>query len=327
MISVKEIELTELVCINPIVSDFWAEVKKVNNWKSAAFLVKIDRKNYELLILTKKLFLNYYLAYIPFSPIPLNTDLPIKLDDLSTVINIINKNLIYKYIFFRFDFPFDYEKYNNKNKKFILSNQSIQPEATVRIDLERSLDSIKSDYRKRAIRNIKANDGVIEVRDLELTKENLNLWYDLYKETAIRDGFVTRSKAYIDAVIFTNSEVGRKLICAYKDGELVGGIIVIYSKVLALYLFGASKKIDKYSPSYSIQNYAIETLHNLGVKIYDLYGIGYEDKSEHLKTLTLFKTSFGGKILTRVPTIDYPIRKFLFKLFKFVEKIRLSFYR
>jgi len=327
MISVEEIEISQLICKHPIVSDFWAELKKVNNWLANAFRVNVDRRNYELLILSKKIFLNYYLAYIPFSPIPLDDGLPINLKNLSSIINIISKNLINKYIFFRFDFPFNYDQYPINSNKFVLSKESIQPEATVRIDLERAIEDIKSDYRKRAKRNIKTNSGIIEVRDIELTKENVDLWYDLYKETANRDGFVARSKDYIDAVLFTRSQIGRKLICGFKDGELVGGIIVIFCNDLALYLFGASMKIDKYSPSYSIQNYAIETLKKLGVKKYDLYGIGYGDKSSHLNSLTLFKTSFGGEILTRIPTIDYPNKKILFKLFKLAEKIRLSLYR
>ena len=69
-----------------------------------------------------------------------------------------------------------------------------------------------------------------------------------------------------------------------------------------------------------MQDYAIELCHSLGVKSYDFFGIGREGKSDHLKSLTLFKSSFGGDAIERVPTLDFPIKTLLYKIYKMALK-------
>lgn len=66
---------------------------------------------------------------------------------------------------------------------------------------------------------------------------------------------------------------------------------------------------------------------NEGVKSYDLFGVGVDEKSDNLKSLTQFKSSFGGNVLTRIPTLDYPNNKLIYSLYKMVESLRFFIYR
>lgn len=312
---------------NPFVSDYWSKVKSLNHWNSYAFLIKENNNEFELLLMTKKIFCNYYIGYIPFSPVSIKSVNQISLNTFYSALRIIKKMLKEKCILLKVDLPFEFVNVDINKTKFRFSKESIQPEATVRIDLTRSYDEILSEYKKRAKRNLKKNEGIIETKEVEINDININLWYSIYQETAKRDGFSLRNLDYIKSVLYTNSDVNKKFIFSYKDGNLVGGLIIIYSEDLAIYLFGASKKLDKHSPSYSMQDYAIYKLKEIGVKSYDFHGIGLDNKSSHLKSLTLFKTSFGGCVYKRPKTLDYPINKFMYLLYKAAEKIRNAIYR
>ncbi|MDC7250905.1 MAG: peptidoglycan bridge formation glycyltransferase FemA/FemB family protein, partial [Sphaerochaetaceae bacterium] len=159
------------------------------------------------------------------------------------------------------------------------------------------------------------------------TDQNIEIWYSLYKETAKRDNFQIRSIEYIKRVFISTSEIKQKLIFAYFKDKVVGGIIILYSKKEAIYLFGSSKKLPHNSPSYSLQDFAIDNMQKLGIEKYDFFGIGDDNTSEHLKSLTLFKSAFGGEKVERIPSLDYPINKILYKAYKLIEKLRYFVYR
>lgn len=327
--NIEEIKLDSLIVKNPFVSSYWATIKKNNGWSSFAFHISDDVCDCHLLLLSKKIFGNYNIAYIPFSPVLINKKInKEKINiNLEEIIIQINKFINKKFIFIKIDLPFENDINFINSNKLKYCKQSVQPEATVRIDLSNSIDNIRNNYKKRAKRHLKKNENVIKIEEVEKNTNNINKWYDLYIETAKRDNFTLRSKKYIENILFTEKDVKTKLIFSYKDGVLVGGLIIIYCQELALYLYGASKKIEKYSPSYSMQDFAINLMKELNVSYYDFHGIGLRDKSSHLSSLSLFKKSFGGDEYIRKSTIDYPIKKVLYILYKFVETLRYLIYR
>ncbi|MGD1821060.1 MAG: lipid II:glycine glycyltransferase FemX [Pleomorphochaeta sp.] len=325
--NVKKIGLNELSVKNPFVSEYWAEIKSHNNWDAKAFLIIDDEFSYEIIVLTKPLLMNLCIAYIPFSPVSLNNNIFLEQKKLKAALLLIKKLITNKIVFFKIDLPYEYSNELDFSKSFILNKESVQPELTIRINLDDSIENIKAKYKKRAKRNLNKNKDIIKTVSVEINKENIDIWYNIYVETAKRDGFQPRSYDYVSKILTTKKDVKVQLLFAYYNEEVVGGIILISSKSLAVYLLGASKKIDNISASYSIQDFAIDNLKEQNIKIYDLYGIGDETNSKHLKSLTLFKTSFGGEILKRVPTLDLPINKVLYKGYKLAEKIRNSIYR
>ncbi len=321
------IDLKDLTSDHPFVSCYWAELKNNNGWDSEAYKIEDDKKVFQILVLYKSLIFKNKLAYIPFSPICINGDFTLSSNKIENIIKYINKITKNKVIFFRIDLPFEYKDLESFEKIFQVNKESIQPEKTVKISLQQNIFDIRLQYKKRAKRNLIKNKNVITVEDVKPTKNNIEVWYSIYEATAKRDCFQTRSLEYINNIFLTEDIVKPKLLFAYKEGVVVAGIIILIGKKEAVYLLGASKRIDGFSPSYSLQDYAIELSKNLGLKQYDLFGIGSDEKSKHLKSLTLFKSSFGGEFFQRIPTLDYPIKKISYLLFKIVEYFRFRLYR
>ena len=153
--------------------------------------------------------------------------------------------------------------------------------------------------------------------------DDLSQWYSIYKRTGIEDGFSTRSFSYIKRIMdMKNSD----LLISTVDDKIVGGIIILYGLETSVYLLGGSLKNCGYSVSYTLQDEAIKLCKHKGSKYYDLFGIGSE-KSKHLNSLNLFKTSFDGKTINRISTFDYPINPIIYFFFNLAEIIRYTFYR
>jgi lipid II:glycine glycyltransferase (peptidoglycan interpeptide bridge formation enzyme) len=326
-VKIKKIDLNQLHNKSPFVSSYWAKLKEFNNWQNEAYLVESDGKLFEILVLYKKLIFNKYLAYVPFSPISIEENYLLTQEQLIEILNSINEQSIFNILFFRLDLPFSYGVNKISTNKFVKNINSIQPNLTVQLNLKKDISEIKVGYKKRAIRNLKNNLNTILIKEVEPTKQNIEIWYSLYKETAKRDNFQIRSIEYIKKVFISTSEIKQKLFFAYAEDEVVGGIIILYSKSEAIYLFGASKKLPHNSPSYSLQDFAIANMQKLGIEKYDFFGIGDDTTSEHLKSLTLFKSAFGGEKIERIPSLDYPINKTLYKAYKLIEKLRYFVYR
>ena len=258
-------------------------------------------------MLVRKLALNMHIAYIPFG-----FDESITSDEIVLVAKKIKKHLPNNTIMLKLDLPYGV---NIKDRRFKLNRNCIQPKSSVLIALPDEFEL------KKRVKRINKDSKII-VKNVEKTKENIALWYELYSSTASRKGFFTRSFNYFNSLlnIPDNNII---LYFAFNDDLLVGSIINIRSKDEEIYLFGAS--IEGSNSGYALQQYAINKAIEDGLKHYDLYGIGDEEHPE-LKTLNLFKQSFGGQIVTRIGTLDY-YYNFIGKLFNFADYLRYLFYK
>jgi lipid II:glycine glycyltransferase (peptidoglycan interpeptide bridge formation enzyme) len=74
---------------------------------------------------------------------------------------------------------------------------------------------------------------------------------------------------------------------------------------------------------YALQWRAMQDAKNAGCKSYDLFGIPPDDNPYHpMAGPSLFKTGFGGKIIHRPGSWDYPYQPLLYKVFRFAEGVR-----
>lgn len=326
-INIEEIDSTELSNNNPFVSGYWSIVKSKNNWNPQAFIISINGFKYELLMLTKKIVSSYYLTYIPFAPYPIDSSpLNIVLDNLEEVSIKLSKKIPKNVFVIRYDIPFDYGNVASPltiNSVFKNNKNSVQPTNTIYIELGKGIESVLNNYRKRAKRHLNKNLDHVEIRIWEGNKDELKLWFDIYRETGRIDGFSTRSYDYIYEILKCDNS---KLILAVVDRKIVGGNIVMFGKSISVYLFGGSQKNCGYSVSYTLQDYTIKLSIEMNIKYYDLFGVGGKN-SKHLKKLNLFKSSFGGTLITRLSTLDYVIHPYIYRLYKSLESIRYLLYR
>jgi len=315
---------------HPFQSPSWAYVKKINGWKAAAFHLECAKEGLSenLLVLTKPVGLIFYIAYIPFCSDSIR-ELSLKEEFFYQLSRSLRRLLPSHLLFIRYDFPFFYTDENMiptmKGLHIKECSDSVQPEATSIIDLSLGYDSVRSSYRQRARRALsRIAHSDISIIEYDNDRKKFDSWYELYRETARRDGFSTRSKEYISYLVHAPEMSDfTTLLLAFHKGVLVGGIITISSERTSVYLLGASKRIRGISPSYLLQDYSIKAACDKGSRFYDLHGVsGPFDKGEHLQSLTLFKKGFGGNIYYRQPSTDYICDSILYALYSIIERIR-----
>lgn len=297
--TIKPIRVEELSTEHsPLQSLFWARSKAFLGWKPYAFEINEEQ---QLLLLVRRLAPGFFFAYVPFGP-----SKSLNLEALSKEL----KGHIPEPIFaIRYDLPFGSTKGGLKPLSY-----SIQPQRTVQINVQEPLA-----YRTRARRALKKCANRYTLAFYDGHGHLFNQWYETYTTTAIRDSFAPRSKAYFLHLLSITEDrfVKPTLLLALEDTTVVGGVILLEGVNETIYLAGSSTK--EYV-GYFLQDAAIQRTKERGGKIYDLFGISNE--SEYLASLDLFKQSFGGDVVTRPPSLDYPIYRFRYRIFTRLEKIR-----
>ncbi len=322
-ISVEELSLSTS---SPFQSSYWASVKHTNGWDASAYT--FDGK--ELLVLKKNIFLKYALCYIPYGP-----DLargPLRYEHLQELSDAIHRYTGRNVFAMRWDVPWDKDAPRGTLPRRIkIAPYSIQPEGTVIISLTGGEDAVFAQMRKRAKRNITRSMQQIDISEWDGSPKNFNQWYESYRETSVRDSFKPRAKAYMETVLQMGSGrysngVESRLYLAWEHNRMIGGNIVLYTKDMALYLFGASLRGEtSASPSYALQWYTIKQAIARGCRIYDLYGIAPgHDVYHHLHNLNLFKTGFGGEQTYRDGCFDVVYNPIIYDAYLIAEHIRMA---
>ncbi|WPM05748.1 lipid II:glycine glycyltransferase FemX [Borreliella sinica] len=340
--TIKKIETKEIE-ENYLQSELWALIKttKNSNWQAVAFKSDILGN---IVVMQRRLFKIFYLAYIPHPEFSNKTLESINIDKISKNIkefSIKIKPYLHKNtIFLRFDLMYYYQRTLNdkysplkiKIKYLKKSFDDIQPSNTTILNLNNSIENILLNMKKKTRYNIKLStkknlDIIIDDKFM-----HLNAFYKLYKETSKRDKFAIHSKEYIQNLIEIykqdkNAQI--KLIIAFYNNIIVSGIIVGIYKEKAVYLYGASsKEYRNLMPNYAVQFKAIQILKQLGIKEYDLLGIPPIANKQHpLSGLFAFKTGFGGNIIHRIGCYDFIYKNFIYKIFANLEKLRYFYYK
>ena len=154
------------------------------------------------------------------------------------------------------------------------------------------------------------------------------MFYDLLKETARRDGIAIHGREYYQTLFEDNWYDGKtpdiRLYLAEHGGDVLAGIVTLFRGREAVYLYGASseKKRNLMAP-YALQLKAMEDAKASGCEEYDLFGIPPDDDPSHpMAGLYRFKTGFGGRIVHRPGSWDYPSRPLVYRLFSAAEILR-----
>ena len=320
---------------HPFQSASWAYIKQKNGWKGHAFRLAIhpSEKTVDLLILTKVLPPIFAFAYIPFAALLDISETP-NSKFIQQLARKIKEELHLPLLFLRYDFPFTFNHEQDithiKGRRITECKDSVQPEATNIIDLTSGYESVKHAYRQRAKRAMRRSENdQVTILLYDHKKVLFDQWYNMYSKTARRDGFSTRSKEYISALLHDkNISDHTELILAMYNKKVIGGAITISSDQYVVYLFGASTRIQGITPSYLLQDYSIQKACLDGKKYYDLHGIsGPGKRGANLESLTLFKQSFGGTRYYRPPSLDYVYIPGIHAIYTFCANLCYSLYR
>ncbi len=212
------------------------------------------------------------------------------------------------------------------NAGYQKSFEEVQPEHRQWIDLSIDETTLMSQMKEKGRYNTRlALKRGVTSRTSTDTKD-VEVFYHLFSETAIRDGFRVRTKQYFEDLCQTlfDNHYGELVIAEY-EGQALAAAIITYYDGMASYLYGASSNSQRnLMAPYAMHWTAIHAAKKRDCHIYDLLQIAPSDSdSTHsYANLTRFKQQFGGRRVDLVGGWDYVYRPALYQGFKVMERLR-----
>lgn len=187
----------------------------------------------------------------------------------------------------------------------------VQPRCVMQLDLSPSLDEILLACKPKWRYNIRLAEkkGVIVRSDC--TKKDLKAFYEVLKETALRDRFLVRGFSYYEHMWDLLVEPGyARLFLAEYEGEVVSGALSFLFGDKCWYTYGASSNRHRnVMPNHLMQWRMITWAKEAGCIWYDFRGVSpqkEEAPNDHLYGLNRFKEGFGAKFVEYIGEYDMP---------------------
>jgi lipid II:glycine glycyltransferase (peptidoglycan interpeptide bridge formation enzyme) len=142
--------------------------------------------------------------------------------------------------------------------------------------------------------------------------------YQMYAETAVRDGFAIRGKEYYLAVWQTFWDGGMLTpLIAEVEEQPVAGLMLFHYGGTAYYLHGMSRVVHRnLMPTYLLQWEAMRVAKEKTCSRYDLWGAPDEFvESDSLWGVYRFKRGLGGEVVRTVGAWDLSLKPVVFALY------------
>lgn len=200
---------------------------------------------------------------------------------------------------------------------WIFSDDQIQYRNTVLVDLTPTEAELLAAMKQKTRYNVRlAGRRGVKVRLAGL--DDLDMLYEMYVETSLRDGFAIRDRTYYVSLWseFIQRGFAEGLI-ADVDGQAVAGILVFRFGERAWYLYGMSRDAHREKmPNYLLQWEAIRRAKSSGCTSYDLWGApDVFDPSDAMWGVYRFKDGLGGGVVRHIGAWDLPVRRAYYWLY------------
>ncbi|OPY81776.1 MAG: Lipid II:glycine glycyltransferase [Syntrophorhabdus sp. PtaU1.Bin153] len=325
---------------------FWGQVKSRVGWEARAFDIGSREPRGDVLVLTKSIGRGVCAAYVPqgpeFGPDPENYGF--FLEELSEA---MAEHLDPTVAFIRYDLPWE-SHFAQEVREQVWPGR---PEPRLR-EMRMNFGTKSWNLRKTVVDMTVADTMVVDIGDAEeailsrmkpktrynirlahrkgvevtvASAEKLPAFYNLYCQTAARNGFFTCEYRYFSA-LFSALTSGPDspdlvfLLAHYKEDLLAGAIIAISGRT-AVYLFGASATQNRnLMGSYAVQWDAMQRAKSRGCVNYDMGAVSPALDPDHpFHGLYRFKSGFGGRIIHRCGSWDYPFDQETYDAFRSSE--------
>lgn len=329
---------------------YWSRVKSRLGWKPAAFDYRSSTgQSGDVLLLTRTLDSGLAVAYVPQGPEagPEPDQQGLFLETLSLA---LAEHLDASVAFVRYDLPWTSPyaleaaagqswpghpavrlrelRMNFGTRTWNLRKASLDLTVAdaLEINLRPPVEKIFAGMKSKTRYNIRLarKKGVSVFR---ASVDSLPLFYRLYLQTAKRNGFPPGTYSHFSALFSAHAHKGGSsetifLLAAKGPDILAGGIFVLAGR-RALYLFGASSgERRELMGSYALHWDAMRIARNKGCLTYDMGAVSPgPDPSHPFYGLYRFKTGFGGEIVHRSGSWDFPFDQEGYTSFCNVESI------
>ena len=223
--------------------------------------------------------------------------------------------------------------YSTINRNLRKSNENMLPADTIMVDLREDEKLILARMKPKTRYNIGLSQRYgVEVRLAGI--EGLDIWYQLYLETAARNRLHVDPLDYF-RIVFTShlegekEDVNVKLLIAYADGQPLSAMFLVLSSHRGTYLYGASSSQKRNLMStYALQWKAIKIAKAYGCTEYDMFGVAPVPDPDHpMYGLYRFKKGFGGTIYHQLGCWDYPLDEDKYTCFQAYELSSHGYYQ
>ena len=194
----------------------------------------------------------------------------------------------------------------------------VQPRYVFQVPLvRRSLEDVHAGFNQLWRRNIKkATKAGVDV--VQGGYDDLPVFHEVYKVTAVRDHFTPRPLAYFQGMwkaLNAEDPERMRLYLAKHDDEVLASTTMVTVGDHVWYSYGASANHKReVRPSNAIQWRMLRDAYALGASAYDLRGISDTlDENDHLFGLIQFKLGTGGQAVEYLGEWDFPLNKVLHK--------------
>ena len=232
------------------------------------------------------------------------------------------------------------------------SQDQLQFRNTVLLDVSPSEEDILARMKQKTRYNVRlaAKKNVI----LRVgTKKDFSMLYQMYAETAKRDGFIIRDEHYYQTVWNTFGLKVEKLdggqvetlkpfdtaspfnlptcepLIAEVDGEAVAAVFLFAFAGRAYYVYGMSRDAHREKmPTYFLQWEAMKWAKAHGCKVYDLWGApDVFDESDSMWGVFRFKEGLGGYVSRTLGAWDFAPSRLWYALYTQVMPVVLNWMR
>ncbi|MFL7893222.1 MAG: lipid II:glycine glycyltransferase FemX [Anaerolineales bacterium] len=202
-----------------------------------------------------------------------------------------------------------------KQGGWVPSQEQVQFKNTMVIDLRPDAEQLIATMKQKTRYNIRlASRRGVSIRPGNLN--DLDLFFQMYAETSIRDGFTIRNPEYYLTVWkeFISAGLAEPLI-AEVDGEPIAGVIIFKFADRAWFMYGMSRDVHREKmPNYLLQWEAMKRAKQSGCLEYDLWGAPDEFVSnDDLWGVYRFKAGLGAEVVRLIGAWDFPLNRLLYR--------------
>ncbi|PTN36892.1 peptidoglycan bridge formation glycyltransferase FemA/FemB family protein [Desulfonatronum sp. SC1] len=189
------------------------------------------------------------------------------------------------------------------------------------VDIDRAEEEILAGMKAKTRYNI----GLARRKGVTVTPASMDkllTFYDLYRQTARRNGFPSCDYRHFVALFQAHAQKSDTpelhFLLAGHESDLLAGAIVAISGSNAVFLHGASSTANRtLMGSYALHWAAMRLARSRGCTRYDMGAVSPVAAPDHpFYGLFRFKTGFGGTIELRSGSWDYPLNEDVYSAYR-----------
>ena len=191
------------------------------------------------------------------------------------------------------------------------SRHPIQHQATWLVDISGG-DQAMMRLKESTRRNIRA--GIKQGVTVEASEASaaMDSFYELLQETAAREQFTIRSRAYYQDLLSLFRERGQGAVyLARLEERLLAGAVMLFFGSKLVYLYGGTRTDARdLKPGYLLHWRAIEDAQRRGCTTYDMWGVPLDPQpGQRGYGYSVFKSRFNGRMVRFIGLYDLPVNR------------------